>query len=182
MPLRSAFGVRVGRTPVTGVCRMQASGYSGSRHGGGILEGTGSYGRVRDVRLAQDAAAAVGKGNPLTIGLNGTTWAYRPRSSRQNNVIDEVAKYDTDSNRHIASFVPGSKQLYADVLSALRNDRFRVIQFADRSRDRSVSQIHPYNIDYGDANVSARLRHIPVSQLTCQLDSRGTFNPFDRDY
>lgn len=145
-------------------------------------------GRVTDYQLAADAATAVGRGNVLNIGLNqdgelgrGTVWAYRADSSHggKTGLIDSVLKYTLKDNKIVARFQVGGEALRADILAALRMATFRVIAFADGEADRAYSQIHPHNIEYGAANVAPRLRHIPVSQMTCQLDGRGTYDQFN---
>ena len=189
MPLTSAFGIRIGRTPVTGQCQMQASGFNSARFGTAM--GTG---RARDTTLAGEIVAALRRGIPARVGLNtdgvkgvGTVWHYRPQASVAGALVDHVVKFDSvhDVTHGVYNLADrtSTDALRADVLWTLRHDHFRVVSFSDFYADRGFTMLHPHNIEY-TAPVAARLRHVPISQLTCQLDSRHARNndPFQMHY
>lgn len=191
MPLTTAYGVRFGRCPVTGACRMQASGFGGYRFGGSMHDGTGPAGRTPDVQVAADVVAALRRGIPARVGLNrdgvvgvGTVWHYRP-SVRTGTNVDTVVKYDGVHNRTLAVLPlhteAGREAARRDVLAAIRQDAFRIIAFSDFYADRGFTTLHPHNIHY-TVPVSRRLRHVPMDQLTCQLDQRRTYDPFAMQY
>ena len=179
MPLTNTAGVRIHRCPPEGKCRMNiskgpASGFARVRGG---PQGAQNFtevaiGRATDKRIAEEAANAVWRGNPVKIGVNtrdrsgingiGRVFIYRPYSPG-------VVKYDND-NRSLGMY-ENVLQTYNDILQELRGNHFRVIAFGDPKVFRPYSQIHPHSIAY-TVPVSSRLTHEPVGTLTCQLSDQ----------